>query len=74
MLADVRSNKLAVPPIKIADIPVGPQYRLYKQQFQGPQTPGLFHWRMYLISDTFVGEEVSRDIMVRHWIVCLSSA
>ncbi|KZT13196.1 uncharacterized protein LAESUDRAFT_669586 [Laetiporus sulphureus 93-53] len=63
VLADVRSNKLAVPPIKIADIPVGPQYRFYKQQFQGPQTPGLFHWRMYLISDTFVGEEVSRDIM-----------
>lgn len=64
VLSDVRTNKLVVPPMKVTDIPVGQDYRLYKLQFQGPPQTGSFHWRVHVVSDTFVGEEVSRDIMV----------
>jgi len=65
VLSDVRTNKLVVPPMKVTDIPVGQDYRLYKLQFQGPPQTGSFHWRVHVVSDTFVGEEVSRDIMWR---------
>ncbi|EED84394.1 predicted protein [Postia placenta Mad-698-R] len=63
LLADVRTNKLVVPPMKIADVPIGSNYRMYKMQFQGPPATGTFHWRVHVVSDTFVGEEVTRDVM-----------
>lgn len=51
--------------MKIADVPIGSNYRMYKMQFQGPPATGTFHWRVHVVSDTFVGEEVTRDVMVR---------
>ena len=56
--------------MKITDVPVadpqsGIDYRSYKIQFQAPQNVGLLTWRIYIVSDSFVGEEVSRDIVVR---------
>lgn len=39
-------------------------YRSYKIQFQAPQNMGMFTWRVYLVSDTFVGEDVTKDIIV----------
>lgn len=70
MLADVKSNKVVVPPFKIADIPVadparGLDYRSYKLQFQAPQTVGLFTWKVFVVSDTFVGEEAARDVVLK---------
>ena len=61
---------MVVPPTKITDIPMSNasadrDYRAYKVQFQGPSSTGLFTWRVYIMSDTFVGEEVSADVMVR---------
>jgi len=55
--------------MKIADIPFSRpneerNYRSYKMQFQAPQSTGLFTWKAYLISDTFVGEEVTKDVTV----------
>ena len=75
VLADDKSNRVVVPPTKIADIPLSDSsaerdYRAYKVQFQGPPTTGLFTWRVYIISDTFVGEEVSADLTV---CLCLVS-
>ena len=69
VLADDKSNRVVVPPTKITDVPlsdpsVDRNYRPYKVQFQGPPNTGLFTWRVYIISDTFVGEEVSADITV----------
>jgi translocation protein SEC63 len=71
VLADDKSNRVVVPPMKIADIPLfdpstDRNYRAFKVQFQGPPTTGLFTWRVYIVSDTFVGEEVSADMTVRH--------
>jgi len=70
VLGDDKSNRIVVPPFKITDIPFSNagsdrDYRSYKIQFQGPPSTGLFTWRVYLVSDTFVGEEVVKDITVR---------
>ncbi len=70
MLADVKSNKVVVPPMKITDVPVadpqrGMDYRSYKIQFQAPQNVGLFTWKVFVISDTFVGDEAARDVTMK---------
>ena len=66
VLADVRSNRVVVPPMRITDVPyTDTDYRSYKLQFQAPQNVGLYTWRAYLISDTFVGEDVHQDVAVR---------
>lgn len=59
-----------VPPLKIAEIPYsqpgeGRDYRSYKIQFQGPPNTGLFTWKVYIVSDTFVGEEACVDISLK---------
>ena len=69
VLADPKIGKVIVPPMKITDVPLAsPQsakdYRAYKLQFQAPPQPQTFNWKLYLISDTYVGEEITRDIMV----------
>lgn len=56
--------------MKIADVPVadsqgGIDYRSYKIQFQAPQNVGLFTWKVFVVSDTFVGDEVSRDVILK---------
>ncbi|CDO70306.1 hypothetical protein BN946_scf184370.g7 [Trametes cinnabarina] len=70
VLADVKSNKVVVPPLKITDVPVadparGIDYRTYKIQFQAPQTVGLFTWKVFVVSDTFVGDEAARDVVLK---------
>jgi preprotein translocase subunit Sec63 len=70
VLADDKSNRVVVPPMKITDVPFSiPEqdrdYRSYKLQFQAPNGVGLFTWKVYLVSDTFVGEEICEDIAVR---------
>lgn len=71
ILADPKIGRVIVPPMKITDIPIADgsahDYRSYKLQFQAPpvqQTPLSLTWKLYLISDTFVGEEVSKDMTV----------
>ncbi|KII96122.1 hypothetical protein PLICRDRAFT_170703 [Plicaturopsis crispa FD-325 SS-3] len=70
VLADDKSNKIVVPPMKISDVPYSDpaserDYRSYKLQFQAPQGTGLFTWRIYLVSDTFIGEEVTKDLALK---------
>ena len=60
---------MVVPPMKITDVPHADSkhpdtYRSYKMQFQAPPQAALFAWKLHVISDTFVGEEVSQDIEV----------
>ncbi len=77
VLADEKSNRIVVPPLKITDIPntrlpnadadealLEHDYRAYKIQFQSPPNVGMFTWKVYVVSDTFVGGEVTRDITV----------
>ncbi|KAI0687349.1 translocation protein sec63 [Earliella scabrosa] len=70
VLADVKSNKVVVPPMKVTDVPVadaarGIDYRSYKIQFQAPQNVGLFTWKVFVVSDTFVGDEAARDVLLK---------
>lgn len=69
VLADPKVGKVIVPPMKISDVPlanpgISKDYRSYKLQFQAPPQAQTFNWKVYLVSDTFVGEEVVRDITV----------
>ncbi|OCH84523.1 DnaJ-domain-containing protein [Obba rivulosa] len=66
VLADVKTQRVVVPPMKVSDVPTADRgYRSFKIQFQAPPTPGVFTWKLYLISETFIGEEVSRDIILK---------
>ncbi|KAF9563385.1 hypothetical protein CPC08DRAFT_632910 [Agrocybe pediades] len=70
VLADDKSNRIVVPPVKITDIPYSQpglerDYRSYKIQFQGPPNTGVFTWKVYIMSDTYAGEEASRDITLK---------
>ncbi|KAI6122859.1 translocation protein sec63 [Pisolithus croceorrhizus] len=70
VLADDKSNRIVVPPLKITDVPRSDpskerNYRCYKLQFQAPPNVGLFTWKVYFISDTFIGGETYRDIVLK---------
>jgi len=70
VLADDKSNRVVVPPMKITDVPFSKpeydrDYRSYKLQFQAPNGVGLFTWKVYLVSDTFVGEEICEDVALK---------
>jgi translocation protein SEC63 len=69
-LADDKANRLVVPPLKISDIPYSRpnadrNYRAFKIQFQCPPNTGLFTWKIYIVSDTFAGEEAKIDIALK---------
>ena len=56
--------------MKINDVPTSKpdqdrDYRSYKLQFQAPNNVGLFTWKVYFVSDSFVGEDICVDIAVR---------
>ncbi|GJE83968.1 DnaJ-domain-containing protein [Phanerochaete sordida] len=70
VLADPKIGKVIVPPMKITDVPLADagaarDWRAYKMQFQAPQQAQTLQWKLHLVSDTFVGEEVVRDITLR---------
>ncbi|TFK35050.1 DnaJ-domain-containing protein [Crucibulum laeve] len=70
VLADDKSGRVVVPPFKITDVPYSQpgsdrDYRSYKIQFQGPPSTGLFTWKIYIVSDTFVGEEPTTEITLK---------
>ncbi|KAJ7636042.1 Sec63 Brl domain-containing protein [Mycena polygramma] len=70
VLADDKSNRVVVPPLKITDVPFrrtgdSTDFRAYKIQFQAPQNTGLLTWRVYVVSDSFVGEEPTREITMK---------
>lgn len=79
VLAEPKSNRLVVPPTRIYDVPYSSEkgreddrdYRSYKIQFQGPNGIGTFGWKIFVISDTFVGEEVSRNLTVSELVFFL---
>ncbi|KIY71750.1 translocation protein sec63 [Cylindrobasidium torrendii FP15055 ss-10] len=69
VLADPKTQKLAaVQPMRIYDIPhvselpASRPYRTYKIRFQAPPSVGVNPWRVYIVSDSFVGAEVSTPI------------
>lgn len=58
-----------MPPMKISEVPISDpseerNYRSYKLQFQAPQQIATFSWKIHVVSDTFIGEEVVQDLVV----------
>ncbi|PBL02055.1 hypothetical protein ARMGADRAFT_1158655 [Armillaria gallica] len=70
VLADPKSLRLAIPPMKITDIPYARDlpasrpFRSYKVQFQAPPNTSVNPWRVYIVSDTFVGPESEGSVPV----------
>lgn len=68
-MADPKLGRVVVPPMQVTDVPLAnpsleQDYRTYKLQFQAPPNIQTFSWKVYIVSDTFIGEDVSRDILV----------
>jgi translocation protein SEC63 len=66
ILGDIKANRVVVPPFKVSDIPyTDSDYRMYKMQFQAPPNVGSYTWRVFVVSDTYVGDDTYQDITVR---------
>ena len=70
MIADEKMNKVVVPPMKISDIPFSDptrsrNFRSFKLRFQAPPGVGLFTWRVHIVSDTLIGEDIVKAVQVR---------
>jgi translocation protein SEC63 len=66
VLGDIKSSKVVVPPFRVSDVPyTDSDYRMYKMQFQAPPTVGSYTWRVFVVSDTYVGDDTYQDISVR---------
>lgn len=66
----MKVNRVIVPPMRFSDIPYtdsskSRNYRTYKLQFQAPPNAGAYTFQYHIVSDTFVGEDIKRDVTVR---------
>ena len=69
MITEPKMNRLVMPPMKITDVPLSDpsndrNYRAYRIQFQAPNVVSTNTWIIRIVSDSFIGEEVTRDITV----------
>jgi len=72
VLGDIKANRVVVPPFKVSDIPhTDSDYRMYKMQFQAPPSVGSYTWRIFVVSDTYIGDDTYQDITVRFTPGCL---
>ena len=66
ILGDIKVNGVVVPPFKVSDVPcMVSDYRMDKMQFQAPSNVGSYTWRVFVVSDAYVGEGTYQDIIVR---------
>lgn len=66
ILGDIKTNRVVVPPFKVSDVPYTDfDYRMYKMQFQAPPNVGSYTWRVFVVSDTYIGDDTYQDITVR---------
>jgi len=73
ILGDIKANRVVVPPFKVSDVPfTDSDYRMYKLQFQAPPNVGSYTWRVFVVSDTYVGDDTYQDITVSLTLGCLN--
>ncbi|EJD01240.1 uncharacterized protein FOMMEDRAFT_126005 [Fomitiporia mediterranea MF3/22] len=70
LVTEPKLNRVVMPPMRITDLPLSDptkerNFRTYKLQFQAPPNVAVYSWKIHLVSDTFVGEEVIRDIILK---------
>ncbi|KAF8306252.1 hypothetical protein DL93DRAFT_2065614 [Clavulina sp. PMI_390] len=73
-LADQKQNRVFVPPMKFSEVPLyDPNVpaasqatdRLYKLTFQAPPTAGTLALQVHFVSDSFLGEDIRRSIVLK---------
>ena len=69
LITEPKLNRLVMPPMRITDVPYSDptkerNFRSYKLQFQAPPNVATYSWKVQVVSDTFLGEEVIQDIVV----------
>ncbi|KZT53375.1 hypothetical protein CALCODRAFT_458082, partial [Calocera cornea HHB12733] len=70
-IGDRRTDRVVVPPIRIANIPLSDEsrgahnYRMYKMQFQAPPQVAIYPFSVHIISDTYIGEDAVRDVKLQ---------
>ncbi|CAK9782099.1 hypothetical protein CC85DRAFT_289163 [Cutaneotrichosporon oleaginosum] len=64
LMGDSKLDKVIVQPSRVADIPFD-QAREYSLQFQAPPQPNLYSFVLHLTSDTYVGADIARPIMLK---------
>ncbi|KAI5480393.1 translocation protein SEC63 [Pseudohyphozyma bogoriensis] len=63
-VGDHKLNRVFVPPQKFSDM--GPEaVRTIRISFQAPPGPGLYTFQAYVMSDSFVGTDVQKDMRMR---------
>ena len=73
LLGDIKANRVVVPPFKVLDVPfTDSDYRMYKVQFQAPPNVGSYTWRVFVVSDTYVGDDTYQDVTVSLSLRCLN--
>ncbi|KAL5530223.1 SEC63 [Sanghuangporus sanghuang] len=70
LITEPKLNRLVMPPMRITDVPYSDptkerNFRAYKLQFQAPPNVAIYNWKIQVISDTFLGEEVIQDIVLK---------
>lgn len=71
LMGDSKLDKVIVQPSRIADIPMPKadgtpsEPREYSLQFQAPPQPNLYSFVLQLTSDTFVGADITKPIMLK---------
>ncbi|KAL1406187.1 secretory subunit [Vanrija albida] len=71
LLGDSKLDKVIVQPMRVADIPLPnadgtpSEPKEYSLQFQAPPSANLYSFVQHFSSDTFVGADVARPIMLR---------
>lgn len=79
LVTDAKLNRTVMPPMRISDVPISDpskdrNFRSYKLQFQAPQQVGLFTWKLQIVSDTFLGDEIMQDMILKIDDISLLSA
>lgn len=70
MLGDSKLDKVIIQPSRITDLPVpradglASEFREYSLQFQAPPEANLYSFVLHAASDTFLGSDVVKPMMV----------
>ncbi|BEJ18115.1 hypothetical protein CspHIS471_0703920 [Cutaneotrichosporon sp. HIS471] len=64
LMGDSKLDKVIVQPVRVADVPFD-EPREYSLQFQAPPQPNLYSFVLHLSSDTFVGSDIARSVMLK---------
>jgi translocation protein SEC63 len=70
MLGDSKLDKVIIQPSKVTDLPIprpdglASEFREYSLQFQAPPEANLYSFVLHAASDTFLGADIAKPMMV----------